>query len=116
MRMWGVPVNMMCTRHLAGEHAELEMFVWNIRHGRNLTGYYVGGLMDTRLIQVRHNDLAAEIDRRVRAGESRGKGHNSPLVYNDRLGLGSIDVDANLVELARRCPRCKERIEASERR
>lgn len=106
MRMWGVPVSLLCNKHLVGEHGEIELFVWCIRHGRNLGGYYSGGLMDTRLIQTRHNELANEMVR-------RGLNHNSPLLYNDRLGLGGIDVEENIRELERRCARCRQRIQQS---
>jgi hypothetical protein len=42
----------------------------------------------------------------------RGYNHNSPLNCSNLLWEeGFVDSLANLVELKRRCPKCKERIE-----
>lgn len=101
MRLWGVSPQEMCRAHLLGEHREMHALVGIIRAGKSLDGYLRNKLIDTSRIQERHDVLAVEMGR-------RGYRHNSPLEYQDVLGLDSIDVDANRRELARRCDDCAE--------
>ena len=100
VRMWGVPTNTMCRQHLLGEHVEMHMIVGSIKRGKSITGYTSNGLLDTRLIQHRHDTLVTEIT-------DRGYNHKSPLNYDDSLCDGSVDSDSNLVALSNRCPKCK---------
>lgn len=71
MRLWPVPPQTMCRRHLLGEHVETHMMVGSIARGKRMDGFY-DGLIDTRLIRPRHDALVAEM-------LTRGYRHNSPL-------------------------------------
>lgn len=99
MRMWGVDPKTMCRQHLLGEHVEMHMFVGAIKKNKSLTGF-LQGLVDTRLIQRRHDELADEMTR-------RGFNHRSPMAYMDHVGKGQIDTVANRHELSSRCLACK---------
>ena len=100
MRMWNVDPKMMCTKHLLGEHVEMHMFVGSIVKGVSMKGYIQGGLIETQKLLERHNDLAAELER-------RGFLHQSPLRSDfDIEPAGVVNIEANLAELARRCPEC----------
>ena len=106
MRMWMVPVEQMCRKHLMGEHVETHMFVGTMNQGKSLQGYIDNGLVEVDLLQSRHDTLASEIER-------RGYNHNSPLIINELVlatyeGLGTVDSDNSLNELARRCEDCAE--------
>jgi hypothetical protein len=100
--MWNVPPAVLCQKHLLGEHVEMHMFVGSINKGKSIAGFVADGLVDTGLIGQRHSELKAEM-------LARGMNHQSPLpAYNICAVHGEVDVEANLVELARRCPACAE--------
>ena len=106
MRMWMVPVEQMCRKHLFGEHVETHMFVGTMNQYKSLKGYIANGLVETDNLQTRHDEIAAEIVR-------RGYSHNSPLVINKLVaatyeGQGTVDSEDSLNELARRCPDCAD--------
>jgi len=100
MRMWNVDPQILCRKHLLGEHVEMHMFVGSIRKNQSVTGFIAGGLVNTSLIQTRHEELATEMLR-------RGYNHKSPLEYDDHLNAGQVSIEKNLVELARRCIECR---------
>ena len=99
MRMWNVDPACMCRQHLLGEHLEMHMFVGHIRKKRSLGRYASDKLVDTRLLQSRHDALASEMLR-------RGYNHVSPLDYVDALRQGHVNVAASVAELRRRCNVC----------
>ena len=102
MRMWNVPPEVMCQKHLCGEHVEMHMLVGTILKGISIRGYVAGGLVETARIAERHELLSREMTR-------RGYRHLSPLPAFSTPAAGAVDRAANLVELARRCPACEKR-------
>lgn len=108
--MWCVDPALLCRQHLLGEHKELHQLVGNIQaeHTNAVKGHADRGQIDTSRIATRHECLVDEM-------RNRGYNHNSPLEYDDSLGLGEIDEKANLDDLAARCDACRERIEAAHR-
>ena len=108
MRIWNVPVELMCDKHLRGEHVETHMFVGSITKGKSLSGFIEDGLFDGSILRERHDVLAAEMLR-------RGGKHESPLPEFEvpAQDTSHIDVHANIMELARRCPDCYDRIKSA---
>jgi len=104
MRMWNIPPKVMCRKHLLGEHVEMHMFVGTIEKGTSIKGYLDNGLVNTGEIKTRHDLLAAEM-------VDRSYNHKSPLEQPKALIQSSVDVLANLKELARRCPECRALIQ-----
>jgi hypothetical protein len=104
--MWMVEPGMMCDKHLRGEHVECHMFVGTIRQGKSLAGYVRDGIVDTSLIKERHDQLAAEM-------VLRGGKHKSPIEQPDCERQGRVDVHESAVELARRCPVCRSKMESA---
>lgn len=102
--MWGVPVDILCRKHLMGEHVEMHMFVGTINKGISIQGYLDKGLVNPALIKERHDALAAEMLR-------RGYRHNSPLPSYDCGIFHKLDIKANALDLFRRCPECLARYE-----
>jgi hypothetical protein len=107
VRLWGIDPKIMCRQHLLGEHKELHMMAGSIALGKSIRGYVTTGLIDTRLIALRHEALATEM-------AQRGYKHRSPLRYNDKLSLGYIDLEHNLLDLITRCPSCAGRYHRSQ--
>lgn len=106
MRMWMVDPSLLCTNHLSGEHREMHALCGIIKAGFSLEGYFRNKLLDTPSIKSRHDELALEMSRRS------GKAHASPLevqpIVAERF---TVNVQANVQELRRRCVHCKERID-----
>lgn len=110
MRMWGVQPDLMCDKHLLGEHVEMHMFVGAITKGTSLLGYTRAGLVDVDLIKKRHDQLAKEM-------KARGMNHKSPILgpletMYDLLQFfvephGQVDPVVSQAELLRRCARCR---------
>lgn len=102
MRMWMVNPSLMCRKHLLGEHVELHMLAGSLRRGKRL-----GKLMqfvDPSSAYKRHGEIVEEMIR-------RGYRHESQLIMpTSEPQHMPIDAGASLVELARRCEACKERI------
>jgi len=104
MRMWMTDPALLCRQHLLGEHKECHMLAGCIRRGKTLGRYLTDGLVDPTRLRERHDALVAEMVR-------RGYNHRSPLQEYQYGGPpGCVDSDANLVELARRCPECRKRM------
>jgi hypothetical protein len=78
------------------------MFVGAITKGKDVEGYITRGLVDTRLIGPRHDELVKEI-------EHRGFNHNSPLKYKDKIQRGDVNGNKSLKELRSRCKNCRDR-------
>lgn len=109
MRMWNVDPKLMCRKHLLGEHVEMHMFAGTLAKGISIKGYVDGGLVEVENIRRRHDQLAAEM-------KARGFKHASPLREDCPLFCeGHVDSEANMIELARRCPECAEIIRKSGR-
>lgn len=111
MRMWMLPPQLLCRRHLLGEHNELHMLAGSLRRGRRLDGFLAQGLLEPSALRARHDALAAEM-------MARGYRHASPLppfeaelgryTEKDRAALMAAVVDSSLArrDLAARCPQC----------
>ncbi|EFL85585.1 hypothetical protein HMPREF1022_00204 [Desulfovibrio sp. 6_1_46AFAA] len=107
MRMWLVPPSHMCRKHLLGEHVELHMLLGTLKKGKSITGFLSGGLIDPCRMYKRHGELVREMER-------RGYAHNSPLTEEEctealrdyDCSTAHIDINANALELRRRCREC----------
>ena len=106
MRMWMVPPEVMCRKHLLGEHVEIHMMVGSLRRGRSIAGHLERKQLEPCAAQQRHSALAAELRR-------RGYRHVSPLPGHGQLTAmqRAVKVDAawSLIELRRRCAECADR-------
>ncbi|MFX1537629.1 MAG: pyrimidine dimer DNA glycosylase/endonuclease V [Promethearchaeota archaeon] len=103
--MWGIDPELLCNKHLLGEHVEMQMFVGTLFKGKSIQGYINRGLVNPKLITERHNDLADEMIK-------RGMNHNSKLQFDSsNLSMNHrFSLIKNKQELIRRCPDCKKRI------
>lgn len=103
MRMWMVDPRKMCDQHLLGEHVELHMLVGTLVRKKSVAGFVANKLIEVHNIRRRHAQLVIEMTR-------RGMKHQSPLPTFRARKLGKVNPRLNLVELARRCRKCKEKI------
>lgn len=103
MRMWKVAPELLCRKHLLGEHVEMHMFIGTLRKGISVRGYVDTGLVELQNIVKRHDELAAEM-------VSRGYNHFSPLFYRKKISGGIVDVEKNFQDLYSRCAECRKRM------
>ena len=106
MRMWKVSPNLMCRKHLMGEHLEMHQFAGSIKKGKSLDGYINGKMLEVGNIKNRHDELVKEMS-------LRGYIHKSPL---EEPAAGTykfvvIDAEENAKLLRSRCEECSKRIE-----
>ena len=64
MRMWMVKPQLMCRKHLLGEHVEIHMLVGSIQRGKSVAGFLAKGLLEPQSIRSRHEILVVEMLRR----------------------------------------------------
>jgi len=106
MRIWDVPVQDLCRKHLLGEHRELHA-IWSILlHGKK--GYR--NHPETQRWIWHLDKLKRRHDSQVREMERRGYSHRSPLIENPLYcepwapeKLHSIDEQIELLK-AKPCP------------
>ncbi|HLN45759.1 MAG TPA: pyrimidine dimer DNA glycosylase/endonuclease V [Candidatus Sulfotelmatobacter sp.] len=105
MRMWNVSPELMCRKHLLGEHVEMHMFLSAINLGKRIDGYICTGLVEVHNIKCRHDELAQEMVR-------RGYCHSSPMDYSPLLAnSGFVDTKRSYEDLQSRCLECRTRIQ-----
>jgi hypothetical protein len=97
--MWNIPPEVMCNKHLLGEHVEMHLIVGTILKGKSIKGYIEKGLVETDNIRKRHDELVHEMI------FHRQMNHNSPLPEFTTEEAGNVADNWDL--LASRCPRCK---------
>ena len=106
MRMWMVDPELMCRKHLLGEHVEIHMMVGSLRCGRSIAGHLDRGQLEPQAARARHRALAAEM-------QGRGYQHASPLPGHGRLTAkqqtAKVNAAWSLTELRRRCAECAGR-------
>ena len=100
MRMWMVDTGTMCRNHLLGEHVECHMFVGAVKRGKNIQGYLDKGLLEIHNLKKRHDQLAAEM-------QKRGYRHNSPIEFSCEQKSGEIDPEQSAALLYGRCRECR---------
>lgn len=92
----------MCRKHLLGEHVECHMFRGSLLKGKSVRGFLEAGLLDSRALSRRHEQLVAEMMR-------RGYRHASALPedFDAEAGVSDVDPVASASELATRCEECR---------
>ena len=111
MRMWLCNPEIMCKKHLCGEHVEMHMLLGTFRKEKQINGYIDNNLVEPKLLHDRHAQLAQEM-------LNRGYNHQSEICIEDCGCMGylpepvlnfKIDKTAALTELLSRCEACRER-------
>jgi hypothetical protein len=109
MRMWMVNPAFMCKKHLLGEHVECHMLVGHLQRKKRIINYIKLNLLQPKSLRERHDQLAMEM-------KNRKMMHKSPLPKYDlsylpeKHRIFTVDAEQSLIELLRRCPKCKEHL------
>ena len=111
MRMWMIPVELLCNKHLNGEHGELHKHRWCFERKMSIKGrIYPKVQIEPATMGMRHDDLAREM-------MNRGMNHNSVYKQPDISYLppdqryAKVDLIQSYYDLTSRCQQCKQLIE-----
>lgn len=104
MRMWMIDPELLCRKHLLGEHGEIHKFRHSFVKQHKMAGRM--GQIEPAKMESRHDELAVEMLK-------RGYKHQSPYEQPDVSHLPEMVVDkqVSLADLYQRCSDCKERID-----
>jgi hypothetical protein len=106
MRMWMIDPKKLCRKHLLGEHVETHMLAGTLNREKSIDGFVENGLVEVLSLQKRHDDLAAEMQR-------RGYNHQSPLpvvkfsYLSNEQRNAKVDVSKSEEDLRLRCDVCE---------
>lgn len=113
MRMWNTPPEIMCQNHILGEHRELHILQGYVAHGMSIRGFVEKGILEIDNMVDRHDELVREFARR---GWPSGTAHTTPMIIDREHPMikewyyrGSVHRIYTLLELLRRCPKCRDR-------
>lgn len=111
MRCWMINPNLLCRKHLLGEHSELHKHRHNFEKKHSVSGrVYPIVLIEPDNMQKRHDELVLEM-------VSRDYKHQSEYIQPDisYLPIGQqharVDINYNIQDLCNRCEECRTRIE-----
>lgn len=110
MRMWMVPTEFLCRKHLLGEHVETHMFLGSFKKKKNIKGFVENNCAEPLSLRQRHDALAKEMG-------DRGYNHKSPLDFEENVISylpknhinAKVDSESSLLDLIGRCEECKKR-------
>ena len=102
MRMWMIPVSLMCLQHRLGEHAEIHKHRHVFVRGYSIAGRL--GQIEPAAMKRRHDELAATF-----------QNHRSPYTLPDLSGYDldgfTVDIEESARDLSARCAKCCALIE-----
>lgn len=110
MRMWMIKPELLCNKHLLGEHGEIHKHRHNFVKHHSITNRVKFGQIEPEAMKTRHDEIAHEM-------VLRGMNHKSPYEMPDLSYLpeweryAKVDVEKSKKDLSERCPNCKRRIE-----
>lgn len=110
--MWMVDTDLLCDKHLVGEHGELHKFIPSFKKKHRIDRR-IQPIVQIELsaYKKRHDELALEM-------EKRGFNHRSPLHEKDLPDFSYlpkeqfealVDTDISFVDLGKRCEKCSLR-------
>jgi hypothetical protein len=110
MRMWMVNPKVLCNKHLLGEHGEIH------KHRHNFVKQHSIAKRISPVVQIEPNNMQSRHDELADEMLRRSMNHQSPFEQPDITYLpieqrnAMVDTDWSMIDLASRCPECKERI------
>jgi len=107
MRMWMIKPELMCMKHIVGEHGEIHKHLHNFVKKHSISGRVKASnvQIEPSSMKKRHDELAKYL-----------KNHKSPyfqpnlsyLSPNERYAV--VDQSQSIQDLINRCPDCREKI------
>jgi len=111
MRMWMLAPNLLCNKHLLGEHGEIHKHKHNFEKHHSISGRLFPIVqIEPTSMESRHDSLADEM-------LSRGMNHKSPYSLPDlsylesSLNNSKVNLEISIIDLSGRCSECAKRME-----
>jgi len=111
MRMWMVKPELLCNKHLLGEHGEIHKHLHNFQKKHKIDGrIYPIVQIEPSSMARRHNELTIEMEKRF------GKTYNSPYEQPDISYLplhqqqAKVNLNKSVEDLCNRCVDCETKI------
>ena len=116
MRMWLCNPEILCQKHLCGEHVEMHMFLGSLKKGKKIDGFLNNNLFEPRSLYQRHEDLKNEMIKRGYNHKSCMKDVDCECVLDmpQEKQYWEVDRDKALKDLLDRCPECNSRFKSIE--
>ena len=107
--MWMVKPELMCNKHLIGEHGELHKFLNSWKKKFSIDGRIKGNAIEPLSYKNRHDVLVEEMIRRDMNHKSPLKQPNFNYLPIKQINF-KVNVNKNYKELVSRCNNCKNRM------
>lgn len=111
MRMWMVNPEILCRKHLLGEHVEMHMFIGHLKKKRGISGYLKNNCLEPRSIFQRHEDLVKEMLKRGYKHKSSMSEEDCSIILElpEYCQYWEINRAENEMNLLKRCLGCYAR-------
>lgn len=110
MRMWMVNPEVLCNKHLLGEHGEIH------KHRHNFVKQHSISKRVSPVVQIEPQSMGSRHDMLAEEMLHRGMNHQSPFIQPSisYLPIGEqqavVDIKNSLNDLSNRCPECAKKI------
>ncbi len=103
MRMWGIPPEFMCIRHLSGEHGEIH------KHRKTFEKQHSIDRRMSPIVQILPAKMKERHDELAKFLNHKSKYELPDLSYLPEKYLNAeIDLEYNIKDLSDRCPKCRK--------
>lgn len=110
MRMWMIKPELLCNKHLLGEHGEIHKHRHNFVKKHNISGrIHPVVQIEPSSMKVRHDEVAEEM---IKRGMKHQSDYEQPDIsyLKENLRNAKVDVEISKQDLIERCEECKKRI------
>jgi hypothetical protein len=108
--MWMIKPELLCNKHLLGEHGEIHKHRHNFVKKHNISGrIYPVVQIEPSSMKKRHDEVAKEMLKRKMNHQSDYKQPNISYLKED-LRNAKVDLEKSIKDLIERCEDCKKRI------
>lgn len=108
MRMWMINPELLCRKHLLGEHNELHKFKPSFEKQHNMNKRIILNQIEPSSMKIRHDELAQEM---IRRGYKHQSEYTMPdISYIGKLLNEKVNTDLSYEDLKNRCEDCRKLI------
>lgn len=110
MRMWMINPELLCNKHLLGEHGEIHKHRHNFVKKHNISGrIHPVVQIEPSSMKVRHDELAKEM---LKRNMNHKSDYEQPDIsyLSDNLRLAKVDTNISKSDLIQRCEECRKNI------
>lgn len=111
MRMWMIPAECLCNKHLGGEYAEIFKHRHNFVKRHNISGRIFP------IVQIEPENMSRRVEELRLEALNRKLNFKAQYIQPDLSYLpdnqryAKVDITISIRDLIERCPKCKEKIE-----